>query len=176
MGFNLLKFYKKFGSGAGYIRLSYDFLKPYVRKYKEMCEAEGLQFFISDSMHKEKSCSGSCCGILDTNEHFDYARKQMTFLILLAKKKGFITLDMANEVASKTEMSWRKNTKVQDFMNLGSCASKRSRLREMNYDNYFERQWNGGFFERYFGGTIYRKGKDKKGNAIYYYNYKKANL
>jgi DNA repair photolyase len=173
-GFSLIKFYKKYGTGCGYVRLKYDFLKPYVRKYKQLCDAEGLPFFISDAMHKEKSCSGSCCGLLDSNKHFEnYARRQMTNLILVAKKIGYITLDMADQVADNVEMEWRTGVKVEEFMNVGG---KRSRVKNMTYEDYFIRMWNEGFFEKYFNGTLQIKGKDDRGNAIYFYNYKKANL
>lgn len=173
-GFSLLKFYKKYGTGCGYIRLKYDFLKPYVRKYKQLCDKVGLPFFISDAMHKAQSCGGSCCGLLDSNKHFEnYARKQMTNLMLVAKKVGYITLDMANQVADSVEMSWRTGVQVEEFMNIGN---KRNRVKNMNYDNYFERMWNGGYFEKYFDGVLKIKGKDDRGNAIYYYDYKKSLL
>lgn len=173
-GFSVLDFYKKYGEGAGYLRLGYDFVKPYVKKYISLCKKYDLPYFISDAMHKEQNCSGSCCGLLDNSKHFEnYARKQMTNLILVAKGLGYITMDMANQCADSVEMDWRQNTKVSEFMNIGN---KRHKVSNMTYDDYFERMWNGTYFERYFQGVLFKKGKDKNGNAIYYYNYRKATL
>lgn len=58
-------------------------------------------------------------------------------------------------------------------MNIGK---KRSRVKDMSYQQYFIRLWNKGFFERYFEGVLEIKGKDKNGDAVYFYNYKKATI
>jgi len=173
-GMNLLKFYKKYGGGCGYVRLKYDFLKIYVKRYIELCNKYKIKYFISDAMHKEKSCGGSCCGLLDNNKYFKgYAKEQMTYLILVAKKKGHITLDDARSFADDAEKSWRKNSRIEDHMNIGN---KRGRLRDMTYYDYFIKRWNDGFFEKYFDGVLQIKGKDKNGNAVYFYNNKKARI
>jgi DNA repair photolyase len=173
MNYSLFKFYKENGTGAGYLRLNYDFLKPLVKQYIDLCKAEGLPHFISDAKHKEKGSGGSCCGILPSNEHFKTAKLQMSHLIYMAKRKGFITLDDALGEADETEMSWRLGTFVDQYMNLGK---KRSKVSNMNYQEYFVRQWNNKVFERYFEGVLQGKLKDKKGNVVYFYNYRKAKI
>ena len=175
-GFSLLKFYHENGTGCGYIRLDYDFLKPYVKKYIKLCQEAGIKYFISDSNHKEKSCGGSCCGLLPENGYFkDYAKMQMTNLIQLCKKQGKLTLADALEQTDEVEMDWRENTKVQDYMNLGS-GQGRSKRSGMSYQDFFMRQWNGGYFEKYFNKVIYKGGTDPDGNAIYYFDYRKAKI
>jgi len=173
---SLLKFYKRYGTGSGYVRLDYNFLKPYVKRYMDECKAVGLPYFISDAKHKDKSCGGSCCGLLDTNEYFkDYAKFQMSNLIHKIKEKGIMTLTEAMEYLDETEKDWRVNSKVEQYMNLGS-GSQRHKRRDMTYQDYFIKQWNGSYFQDYFEGVIYKIGKDEKGDAVYAFDYKKANI
>lgn len=175
-GFSLLKFYHENGYGCGYIRLNYEFLKPYVKRYVTLCEEAGIKYFISDAHHKEKSCGGSCCGLLPENEHFkNFAKMQMTNLIQLAKKQGKLTLDDAFAQTDAIEMNWRENTKLHDYMNLGTVQGEYKKGK-MSYQDYFMKKWNGDYFEKYFNGVLYKGGKDKDGNAIYFFDYKKAKI
>jgi DNA repair photolyase len=174
-GFSLIDFYKKFGTGAGFVRLNSDFIKPYVWKYVNLCEKYDLKYFISDAHHKDKNCSGSCCGLLDSNEHFNgYAREQWASLLQIAKTKGFITFAEAKATPDEAEREWRNTAKVGGTLNV--AGTKASIIRNMTYEEYFERQWDRGFFEKYFEGLVFVGGKGKDGHAIYFFNYKKATI
>jgi hypothetical protein len=76
-------------------------------------------------------------------------------------------------LSDKAEESFRKNTKIEKYMNIGN---KRSKVKNMSYHDYFIRLWNNGFFERYFEGLLKVSGKDRSGNVVYFFNYKKAKL
>jgi DNA repair photolyase len=174
MNYSVLKFYKTNGTGSGYLRLDYEFLKPLVNEYIRLCKEVGLPYFISDAKHKEKGCGGSCCGLLPNNKHFSgYAKSQMSNMIYIAKEKGTLTLDDVLSLSDKAEESFRKNTKIEKYMNIGN---KRSKVKNMSYHDYFIRLWNNGFFERYFEGLLKVSGKDRSGNVVYFFNYKKAKL
>lgn len=171
---SIISFYKKNGTGCGYLRLEYDFLKPLIKKYIDECNKVGIKYFISDAKHKDKGCGGSCCGLLPENKHFNYAKMQMSHLIFKIKEKGSMTYDEALAEADENEMLWRTKTKLEGNRNIMGTA--RSKMRDMSFDDHFKKEWNSGFFERYFEGVIQVKGKDKKGNAIYFFNYKKAQI
>jgi DNA repair photolyase len=176
MGTNVIKFYQKYGKGSGYLRLSYDFIRPYVRQYLNLGKKYGISCFISDAMHKEKSCGGSCCGLLDDNEHFkNYAKLQFTSLLQVIKKKGVLSLRDAINLTPKEELEWRNNTHIGEFMNMGSC-SKRSKTKNMSYQDYFIKRWNSAYFEKYFNGLIKRWKKDDKGDWIYTFNYSQSKI
>lgn len=175
IGRSIIKMYKDNGTGAGFIRLKYDFLKPYIRSYIEECKKNDIKWFISDAKHKEKGCGGSCCGLLPENTHFkDYAKFQMSHLIYEIKRLGSMTYDQATTYGDDVENAWREKTKLEGNRNI--TGSARSRMSDMSFQDYFKKQWNDGYFERYFEGVIEVKGKDKKGNAIYFFNYKKARI
>jgi DNA repair photolyase len=175
MGMSVLKFYKENGTGAGYLRLDYNFLKPYVKRYVELAEKHGLKWFISDAKHKEKGCGGSCCGLLPSNEHFkNYARAQMSHLIYLAKAKGVLYYqDYLDAMAENGEAEWRNTAMVKNHLNLKGRASKTN---NMSFHDYFHRLWNEGFFEGYFEGVLEVKGKDRNGDNVYFYNFNKAKI
>lgn len=116
---------------------------------------------------------------MNTNEHFKgYAKYQYTYLLQIAKQKGFVTIDDAEKASNEYEKEWRKNTKLEGNRNI--MGEGLSRKRNMSMQDYFMKLWNNpkekNSPESYLEGILKAGGKDKKGNIIYFYNYKKADL
>lgn len=178
-GFNVIEFYRKNSSGGGLWRLNYDLKRPYIQKYVHECERIGLPYFVSDAHHKEKCCSGSCCGLLDRNEHFkEYAKYQYTNLLQIAKQKGFVTLEDAERLSTAAEKQWRVQCRFDGNRNIVDEGKRR--YGKMTMQDFFLKMWNDptrkNSPEQYFEGVLRAGGKDKQGNIIYFYNYKKAQI
>ena len=52
-GFDVMEFYKKFSSGAGYLRLNRNVKRPFVEAMKKLCDQLGMRFYVSDAHFKE---------------------------------------------------------------------------------------------------------------------------
>ena len=87
-GFDLMKFYKKYSTGAGYGRLNRNVKRPYVKAMKELCDELGMRFYVSDAHFKELCPNGSCCGLPET---WNYSRGQWTQALMIAKE-----MDLSN--------------------------------------------------------------------------------
>jgi len=178
LGFNIVEFYKKFSGGrVGYIRLG-NIKKLHLKRFIELCEKYDLKWFSSDADYKHKCQSGSCCGILDENKKLNkYAKLQYTNLYQLAREKGFITLKDA--LACGENIEWRKKVKIKECMNLNDCRG-RNKFDNMTYYDYFLKSWNDLKWSqnptKAFGGVLEPRGRDKEGNVIYFFNYKKDKL
>lgn len=177
--FNIIEFYRKNTKGSGLLRLNYDLKKPYVKKYIDACKKYGITPFISDAHHKEKCAGGSCCGLLNTNEHFkDYAKYQYTELLQIAKEKGHVTIKDAERISSEKEKLWRTQTKLEGNRNI--AGEGRRRRRHMTMQEFFVQNWNdpkkGNSPYKYFEGILYPGGKDENGNIIYLYDFKKSQI
>jgi len=178
-GFNIIDFYRKNTPGAGLLRLNYTLKKPYIKRFINACKENNIAYFVSDAHHKEKSCSGSCCGLLDSNEHFKgYAKYQYTYLIQIAKKKGFVTISDAENASNEYEKEWRKNTVLEGNRNV--AGEGRRRRGKMSMQDYFMYLWNRPEKQNspqgYLEGILKAGGKDKDGNVIYFYDYKKSEI
>ena len=95
IGFDVVEFYKKFSGGrVGYIRLEKKLKQVYLKKFVDLCKKYSLNYFCSDQDFKHIcSGSGSCCGLLDSNEKLNnYAKLQFTELMRTARKKRFYNI------------------------------------------------------------------------------------
>lgn len=175
VGFDIWEFYRKFkGKYSGYVRLDYKIKSMWAKRYLKLCHKYGLKAVFSDVDFKHWSeGTGCCCGILDSWEKLNnYAKMQYTNLLRVAKQKGFVTMDDALKIGEK-EIKFRKECKLSQYMNLGG-AGKRGKMREMDYYDYFLKGWNdlkwSNNFQNFTNGSVKAKGKDKKGNYVYFYD------
>lgn len=171
-GFDVVQLYMTYNDKrTGLIRLDPKIKKKYINEFIRLCEKYGLKWFSSDSDFKHKCQGGSCCGLLDGNKKMPYCKFQYVWLLQLAKKKGFITLDDAINCGDNLE--WRKKMKLEGTLNL----KKMEVLRKMSLYDYFIKSWNDLTSSknpsREFGGVLKPRGKDKDGNIIYFYDYEK---
>jgi len=176
LGYDVMKYYKKNTRGAGYLRLNYNLKKPFIKELVDLCEEYGLKVLISDAHHKEKSCSGNCCGLLNSNKNIcGWNKVQFTNALQIAKVKGVVTFDdLINadpeqaEALSKINLVPTINTKQEE------------RYRNLSLLDWLKFNWNnvkkGTSPYKYFEGILEPIGKDKKGNIVYSYNYKKAKI
>jgi len=174
VGYNITQFYKQFrGDWVGYIRLSYELKKHYADILNEICAKYEMPIAWSDSDLKHMGQMGCCCGIKE--EWGKCSKMQYTNLILEAKKKGYITFEDVMEMG-KEEKQWREEAKIEGYMNLGG-GNSRNKKRKMSYWDFFLKSWNdiksGLNPVKAYGKSLRFRGRDKNGNAIYFYNYQK---
>jgi len=73
-GFDVLKFYKEYSVGSGYLRLSRKVKELYIKEMKDLCKEVGMRFYVSDAHFKEQCDNGSCCGLPET---WNYSRDNL---------------------------------------------------------------------------------------------------
>lgn len=171
-GFDILEFYRMHSKGAGYLRLNYEIKKKYIREMKEASERNGINFFVSDAHHKDKSCTGSCCGL---PEHFNYSRGQFTEALIFAKKHGEVRWsDIEGDIAKYHGGYMWSNA---SGFNTGTSEKRLQRL-NMTMADYMRQQWNNPKSKnspyKYFEGVLIPIGLDENQNIIYKYNNEKA--
>jgi len=169
VGFDILKFYKKYSHGSGYIRLNYGIKKKYFEKMEELCKKLDMRFYVSDADHKGKCHNGSCCGL---DESWNYSRGQFTEAIVIAKRNGKVYWhDIEKDVLPYKKFLWN-----QAFgYNTGTTFARANRLNYTMYD-YVREQWNTPNSPRspykYFSGVLMPVGLDENKNVIYEYKEK----
>ncbi len=95
-GFDIVRFYRRYSIGSGYLRLNRKVKAPYVRKMMEVCRKTGMRFYVSDMDFKDACHNGCCCGL---SEDWNYSRGQMTNAICIAREKGTVHYsDIADDI------------------------------------------------------------------------------
>ena len=166
LGFDIYKFYREHSTGTGYCRLNYNIKEKYVLEMQQKCKEIGMRFFVSDAHHKEKSDSGSCCGL---PESWNYCRGQFTEMLLIAKKNGKVYWsDMDKHLHLFKDILW---IKAYGFNTCG--AVRRASRKEQTVYDYIREIWNTPNDlkspYKYFGGILYPIGLDDDKNVIYEY-------
>ena len=169
-GFDVVDFYKKYSSGAGYLRLNKKIKKPYIEKMYDLCQKLNMRFYVSDAHFKEVSCNGCCCGL---PIEYEYSRGNFSYALQVAKKNG--------------EVRWDDVAKDMDFLNVdfiqAAGFNSTSREREakffgMTLKDYLRYLWNspskGQSPYKMFDRVLLPKGKDENKNIIYGYNPEKS--
>lgn len=176
LGYDVVKYYKKNTKGSGYLRLNYNLKKPFIQKLVKLCEKYKMGLLISDAHHKEKSCSGNCCGVLNSNKNISgWNKVQFTNALQIAKKNGIITFDdLVNEDPKQAEAL--SKIKLVPALN----TKQEERYRNFTLLDWLRFNWNNikkaTSPYKYFEGILEPVGKDDKGNVVYKYNYKKAKI
>lgn len=173
LGFDVVQYYKSISSSNGYLRLNYDIKRPYIEKMQELCKKYNINFHVSDAHHKEKGCSGSCCGLptngLNNPSYSNYSLCQFTNALQIAKNKGEVHW---SDISIYGE--WMKNHKY-NINGLTQFANARvEKTRNMTMFDLMRNIWNtpnnAKSPYKYFAGILYPIGIDSNKDVIYKYN------
>jgi len=164
VGYDLLPMYRKFSSGNGYLRLNRKVKEKYIDEMENACQRLGLRFAVSDAHFKERSCTGSCCGL---PEDWNWCRGQFTNALLVAKKNGSVRWsDIAGDLEYAKEFKW---TSASGFNT--TSAILRAKLLLFTMFDYIHWVWNtpsnGKSPFKYFGGVLVPDGVDENGDLVY---------
>lgn len=174
LGFDIWKFYRKWStSRSGYMRLSYEFKRPFFEKMQEACKKLKMRFYVSDAHHKEKCCNGSCCGL---PESWNYSRGQFTHALMLAKRNGKVTF---SEI--KPHLVIFEGLPILGIQGLGlEQAAKRGERIRQTIPDIFREFWNrpnsGKSPYKYFAGVLRPAGLDEHNDVIYEFDYARAGM
>lgn len=174
VGYDLWEFYRKNSKGSGYRRLNYEIKRPYIKEMEEECKKVGLKFFVSDAHHKERGCTGACCGLPDDEYFSNYAHCQFTEAIVLAKRNGEVRF---------SDITQHEHQYLEDVMtisavgyNIGTTRNI-GKQRNVSFYDYMRNQWNNPKSAnspyKYFGGLLIPIGLDENKDVIYKFNQEK---
>ena len=166
-GFDILKFYKKYSYGTGYLRLNRKIKEPYIKKMQELCAKLGMRFYVSDAHFKE-ACDGSCCCGLP--ESWNYSRGNFSYALQLCKKNGSVRFsEIRKDLGFLENVVW----KDAEAFNTGT-QERRMKFDRMTMVDYLRYLWNdpnaGQSPCKMFEKVMYPDGYDENGDIIYKYN------
>lgn len=176
IGFDILDFYARNSKGqSGYLRLNYELKRPYIDTMKELCDKLGMRFYVSDAHHKEKSSSGSCCGL--EGDKWNFSKGQFTNAIVIAKEKGYVTWDDIKEDVESLHSGYHWHN-AAGFNTCGALARGQRKTQKMS--EYIREHWNNTKSKKspyhYFAGLLIPTKLDKNNNVVYKFNYGKAGI
>ncbi len=170
-GYDIREYYRMNTKGAGYLRLNYEVMRPYMEQMEQKCKELGIGFWVSDAKHKERSCSGACCGLPKDDYFSNFQKCQFTQAITIAKDKGEVRFsDIAQYPhdffeKSKAELIRHTNTKTD------------SKMRFQSIYDYMRSVWNTPKSNHspyhYFDGMLIPTGLDENQDVIYKFNQEK---
>ena len=166
-GFDVMKFYRKYSRGAGYLRLNRNVKRPFINAMKQLCDEIGMRFYVSDAHFKELCHNGCCCGL---SENWNYSRGQWCNALQIAKKKGFVNFsDVEPDIRALLDgFQWYR----AEGYNCNS-SEKRAQFQNMTMADYMRWLWNnpqsGQSPYRLFEGILVPGKKDENGDLIYEY-------
>jgi len=171
LGFDILDFYENVSTGIGYLRLNYNIKKPYIDNMQQLCDKHGINFHVSDAHHKEKGCSGSCCGLPQKSINMpslsNYSLCQFTNAINICKEKGEVSWD---DIAQHGDWLKKINILRAPGFNTGSIMRKAKIANQSLYD-YMRNAWNDPKSAhspyKYFEGVMKPDRLDENNNIIY---------
>jgi len=175
-GFDIYKFYKKYSSQQGYLRLNYEVKRKYVDKMRALCKELDMGFFVSDAHHKDKCDHGSCCALpIDNPKFANYAKAQFTEAIVIARKKGEVKFSDI----TKFEHKFLSDTRWNDATGLNSISTgARAKNYKKTLFDLMRHKWNnpkeGSSPWKYFDRVLIPDRLDENGDVVYRFNYKKA--
>jgi len=166
---DLIKFYAVNGYASGLMRLNYNLKRPYIEAIQESAQKYGLEFFVSDCHHKEKSCRAACCGLPNFAPFDNYNRGQFAEAILIAKQKSRVHW---SDISQNTE--WLKSLSFfAEGFNTQS-TQKRADNKYMSMYDHMHQKWNDPKSRTspaiYFGGVLVPSAPDENGDIVYLYN------
>ena len=163
-GFDYMTFYRRYSSGAGYLRLNRNIKRRYVDEMEQAATDAGMAFHVSDAHFKERNATGSCCGL---PESFNYSRGQFCEALVLCKQKGESRWpDISGEME---HLKGVVMTRASGF-NIGS-THRRAQYRGFTLFDYLQFLWNnpkmGQSPYKMFEGVMKPTAKDDAGDLIY---------
>ena len=85
LGYDVQAFYREHSHVPGYLRLDRDTKRPYVNEMERACKEAGIRLHVSDAHFKERSATGSCCGL---PAEWGWTRGQWCEALQIARVKG----------------------------------------------------------------------------------------
>jgi DNA repair photolyase len=166
-GFNVLEFYRKFSSGAGYLRLNRKIKKGFVDEMESAAREVGMRFYVSDAHFKERCDNGSCCGL---PPDWNYSKGQFCTALVLCRKNGTVSWpEIAKDLDYAKSFLWDK----AEGMNKSTCE-KRTSFWGFTMFDYLRWLWNnpkaGQSPYTMFEGVMKPTGKDENGDLVYTYD------
>ena len=168
LGFDMPEFYRQNSmKKGGYMRLNWRIKQPYIEEMERMCRRIKMRFYVSDAHWKGRSCNGSCCGLLSSE---NYHRGQYTEALLIARRKGRVRW---GDIEPLIEPSFRKLKAVESVNFMRGSPSIRAKFYHFSLFDMMRYFWNNPKAEkspyRYFSGAMAPVGKDENGDLIYEY-------
>lgn len=163
-GYDVVRFYKRYSAGSGYLRLSREVKRPYVEELLAVCRELGLRFYISDAHFKELSDGGCCCGLPDS---WNYCRGQLCEALQIAKRAGEVRWsDLQPHLAFAETFSYGR---AVGFNSWGE--GRRAMFVGRTMLDYLRWNWNSPETlqspYQFFGGVLTPSSKDEHGNIVY---------
>jgi len=166
-GFDIVQYYKNISNGSGYLRLNYEIKRPYMEKMEEICKEIGINFHVSDAHHKERGCSGSCCGLPQDESVSSFSKCQFTNALQIAKACGMVYWSDISKFGS-----YLKNHHYS-INGLTSGAKDAEKRRNQTMYDTMRNIWNNPKSAKspykYFDGVLYPIGLDDNQDIIYEY-------
>ena len=170
-GFDIIKFYRRYSYGAGYLRLNRNVKRPFVDQMEQVCRETGLRFYVSDAHFKERCQNGSCCGL---PESWNYSRGQWCEALMIAKQAGTVSwgdISCGLDYARKFQWSHAKGYNC-------TTTERRAKFHGFTMYDYLQWTWNnpnaGQSPYRMYDGILKPDGKDHDGNWIYRFDETRA--
>lgn len=162
-GFDIVDFYKKYSTGAGYLRLNRPMKQKYIQEMETLCHKLGMRFYVSDAHFKE-ACDNSCCCALP--EGWDYSRGNFSYALQLCRKNGIVHWAEIDADMNHLDFPWWK----AEGYNTNSCE-RRAKFEYMSMREYLRYLWNnpkaGQSPYTMFGGVMKPAGRDARGDLVY---------
>lgn len=170
-GFDIVDFYTRYSSGAGYLRLNRKIKRPYVEKMRDLCEKLNMRFYVSDAHFKELSHNGCCCGL---PLEYDYSRGNFSHALQVAKKNGEVSWsDVADDMCFLDGFLFHRAEGFND-----NSSEVKAKFLGMTMKDYLRFLWNmpsrGQSPYKMFGGVLVPDRRDADGNIVYRLNNEKS--
>jgi len=169
-GFDVMAFYKKYSVSAGYLRLNRKVKEPFFKNMKQLCDAVGMRFYVSDAHFKELCCNGSCCGL---PPDWNYSRGQWCEALQIAKNNPdgeVFYKDVCSDIKGLvSSFAWVRATGYNC-----NSSEKRAKYEGMTMEDYMRWLWNnpqsGQSPYKLFEGALVPVRKDEECNLVYKFN------
>lgn len=166
-GFDIVKFYRQYSTGTGYLRLNRKVKERYIKEMASLCAELGLRFYVSDAHFKE-CCNNSCCCAL--NQNWEYSRGNFSYALEIAKKNGTVRW---SDIEWDMKFLEGVNFVGAEGFNTNS-EETRAKFRHMDLKQYLRYLWNspnrGQSPYKIFEKVLEPCGFDDDGNLVYKYN------
>ncbi len=170
-GFDVVDFYRKYSSGAGYLRLNRNLKRPYIDAMQALCQELGMRFYVSDAHFKERCDNGSCCGL---SAEWNYTRGQGCEALMIAKASGSVSWsDISPDLEYAKGFQWARAEGYN-----ATSSERRARFDGFTMYDYLRYTWNhpraGQSPYRMFEGIVKPSGLDAQGDVVYQWDASRA--
>ncbi len=168
LGYDVEEFYSQHSHIGGYLRLDRDTKRPYMDAMERACNEAGIRLHVSDAHFKERSCTGSCCGL---PQDWGWTRGQWCEALQIAKREGEVRWrDIEHDL--KLIVGDVPLTGAQGFQT--NSTEYRARFAGRTLYDVMRHRWNhpklGGSPYRMFEGILRPRQVDADGNVVYAYD------